>query len=770
MRPIKKTEPTSTPEYTLPGVLQFLQTEWRRFEREKNEWEIERAALKARIVFLEGERGGIETIKTDLMRRVKMLEYSLRKERNKYLELASTKKSPIEQLHRSDTENTSSDPTALSKTRSQVLNGDSKASLTQSYSLPSLYSHFNTANSVKSRVKSREILKSCLKEVENLPDIPPSKPVSELSEENDENQTTMISRNPGGQPPIYVKRKEMSQEEKDIQMKKAMKLLGLTLDFTEKVTSANDNVQATSVSSDGQVASVDSDDQATSVNGDDQVTSVNGDDQATSVNSDDQVNLRPKDPDADEKKKRRITVLAPPTYDGDPIDTLEKRDKGDDHGIQTREKLANRESKDEDADNKEEEEEQLMRDIQSQYNISSEQLTTMMQKHDSKSKAEGAETQDELNSLAWSLDDNEAGASTTESNTEPKQLDERLWKLQLALRSHLDTVRTVSFHSTRPVMASGSEDGVVKLWRIHKNTGKKSQECEPFINFRGHTAAVTSVLFIPDQERCFSSSLDSTIRVWNLPSPDRDLYDANYDATCHNTCIEHTDAVWDMKLLPKRDGDQFIASASADGTVRLWDTECRADDVKPPIGYDGAITRGELDKMDKCSPNPTSIEFSHSEPGKIMVAYQNSIIRLFDLATGQPVLNFNSDTTYDSTNATQINQIVAHPTLPLVISAHEDRYIRFFDINTGQCVHSMIAHLDSVSTLDINHTGLQLVSGGHDSSIRVWDTTMYTCLQEFSSHRRKSDEGVCSIRYHPSLPWLASGGADSIVRIYGPPS
>lgn len=35
----------STLDYTLPGVLHFLQAEWRKFEREKNEWIIEKAEL-----------------------------------------------------------------------------------------------------------------------------------------------------------------------------------------------------------------------------------------------------------------------------------------------------------------------------------------------------------------------------------------------------------------------------------------------------------------------------------------------------------------------------------------------------------------------------------------------------------------------------------------------------------------------------------------------------------------------------------------------------
>ena len=37
----------------------------------------------------------------------------------------------------------------------------------------------------------------------------------------------------------------------------------------------------------------------------------------------------------------------------------------------------------------------------------------------------------------------------------------------------------------------------------------------------------------------------------------------------------------------------------------------------------------------------------------------------------------------DGTPATQINRVVSHPTLPLLVTAHEDKYIRIFDITTG---------------------------------------------------------------------------------------
>ena len=38
--------PQSGQDYTLSSVLHFLQTEWRRYERDRNEWEIERAEMR----------------------------------------------------------------------------------------------------------------------------------------------------------------------------------------------------------------------------------------------------------------------------------------------------------------------------------------------------------------------------------------------------------------------------------------------------------------------------------------------------------------------------------------------------------------------------------------------------------------------------------------------------------------------------------------------------------------------------------------------------
>src|ERR1700733_14469202 len=93
--------PPSGQDWTLSSILHYLQSEWRRYERDRNEWEIERAesiarcaphgwrinrhvvypAFLCRIALLEGERRSFENVKSDFMRRIKMLEYALRVER-----------------------------------------------------------------------------------------------------------------------------------------------------------------------------------------------------------------------------------------------------------------------------------------------------------------------------------------------------------------------------------------------------------------------------------------------------------------------------------------------------------------------------------------------------------------------------------------------------------------------------------------------------------------------------------------------------------------
>ena len=79
----------------------------------------------------------------------------------------------------------------------------------------------------------------------------------------------------------------------------------------------------------------------------------------------------------------------------------------------------------------------------------------------------------------------------------------------------------------------------------------------------------------------------------------------------------------------------------------------------------------------------------------------------------------------------------------------------------------MPAHLDGVTSLSIDAAGFSLVSASHDCSIRFWDLLgSRTCAQEMTTHREKAREGVLDAEFHPSLPFMASAGADGVVKLY----
>ena len=58
------------------------------------------------------------------------------------------------------------------------------------------------------------------------------------------------------------------------------------------------------------------------------------------------------------------------------------------------------------------------------------------------------------------------------------------------------------------------------------------------------------------------------------------------------------------------------------------------------------------------------------------------------------------------------------------------------------------------------------IFAGHDCSVRLWNLETKTCVQEITAHRKKFDESIFDVAFHPSKPYIASAGADALAKVF----
>ena len=78
----------------------------------------------------------------------------------------------------------------------------------------------------------------------------------------------------------------------------------------------------------------------------------------------------------------------------------------------------------------------------------------------------------------------------------------------------------------------------------------------------------------------------------------------------------------------------------------------------------------------------------------------------------------------------------------------------------------MLAHPSAIASLSLSPDGRELVSAGHDASLRFWSLEKRSCVQELTSHRLMRGEGVCTVVWAQDGRWVVSGGGDGVVKVF----
>ena len=127
-------------------------------------------------------------------------------------------------------------------------------------------------------------------------------------------------------------------------------------------------------------------------------------------------------------------------------------------------------------------------------------------------------------------------------------------------------ITSVAFCPTAPLLATGStaQSNGMTLWKLKKGINfshpSYNWDMDGRVNLNGHTGIVTSVAFHSTAPLLATGSGDNTVRLWLLSSD-------NSSATCVATLTGHSGSVFSVAFHPTA---PLLATGSDDNTMRFW--------------------------------------------------------------------------------------------------------------------------------------------------------------------------------------------------------
>lgn len=298
----------------------------------------------------------------------------------------------------------------------------------------------------------------------------------------------------------------------------------------------------------------------------------------------------------------------------------------------------------------------------------------------------------------------------------------RPWKVFRVLAGSMGWVRSLAVDPDNQFFVSGSGDRTIKLWDLASGQLK--------LTLTGHISAVRGVEVSPRHPYLFSCGEDKMVKCWDLET---------------NKVIRHyhghLSGVYSLSLHPTLD---VLCTGGRDGVVRVWDMRTRTN-IHVLGGHKGTIA---------------SVKCQESDP-QVISGSMDSTIRLWDLAAGktQTVLTHHkksvrslathpTEFTFASSSTQSIKQWMCprgdfmlnfQPVNSIVntLSVNEDNVlfagsdngdVSFYDWKTGHCFQNTqsiaqpgsLAAEAGVMCSTFDRTGLRLITGESDKSIKIW--------------------------------------------------
>ena len=298
-----------------------------------------------------------------------------------------------------------------------------------------------------------------------------------------------------------------------------------------------------------------------------------------------------------------------------------------------------------------------------------------------------------------------------------------------ALKGHSGTVTALAFARDGRSFASASEDQTVKNWQVMPSEAGQKLSARVAFTGTGHTGAVLAVAFGPEH-RLASAGADGTVRLWDAAGT-REI----------TTLRDHVGAV--RHLVSDSDG-RWLVSAGDDGTIKIRDGATGA--VRSTLeGHSGAV-----------------VALSVAADGKTLAAAAPGPageVTIWDVEARKPRFVVRGRTG-------RISGVAIGPDGRTLAAAGADGAVQLWDATTGQPQLILRGSGAPASTLAFHPDGRRLMAAfgetGRAGEVLLWHLFVRSDVQVLRGHLG----AATGVAFSPDSQRLASSGEDGVVRVW----
>ncbi|WP_353258707.1 WD40 repeat domain-containing protein [Prochlorothrix hollandica] len=330
-------------------------------------------------------------------------------------------------------------------------------------------------------------------------------------------------------------------------------------------------------------------------------------------------------------------------------------------------------------------------------------------------------------------------------------------------------VYEVAFSPDGAFIASRGRSGTVRLWTAQ---GQLLGQLSDNVDANG-SSPIYSLLFSPDGTLLATRSQDNGVRLWQLPTREASTSGSSALSFPVTLLKDHQGEIYDMAFTPD---SEFVATAGADGTVRLWDLQGKprsvlrsnsAEIYSLSISGDGqTLATGSSDGSTRLwtldgqvtATLPTAQEpvweVRLSPDGKTLATRSNShTARLWDVATGQAIVEL-------PPHGGSVWSLRFSPDSQTLVTHSADGVVQLWN-RQGQRQAILQNTQGQVTSVSADPQAKLLASGGSDGSVRLWDSSG-ALVATLTGHQGAVEQ----VAFSPDGKTLASTSTDGTVRLW----